>query len=113
VLAPGFLEGVRMTALRLKQRLAELKDHHPAVIAEIRGEGLLIGLRANVPATDLVDALRAEKMLTAAAGENVVRLLPPLIVGEAETAEALARIDRAATRLEQAAASQAKLEAAG
>jgi acetylornithine/N-succinyldiaminopimelate aminotransferase len=97
VLAPGFLDRVRRTALLLRQRLAELKDLHPAVIAEVRGEGLLIGLRTQVPNADLVDALRAEKLLTVAAGDNVVRLLPPLIVTEAEIADAMARIDRACT----------------
>ena len=99
VLAPGFLDRVRRTALLLKQRLAELKDLHPAVIAEVRGEGLLIGLRTVVPNGELVDALRAEKLLTVAAGDNVVRLLPPLIVTEVEIADAMARIDRACTTL--------------
>ena len=101
VLAPGFLERVQQTALLFKQRLAEVKDRHPAVIAEVRGDGFLIGLRALVPAGDLVDALRAERLLTVAAGDNVVRLLPPLIVGEPEIAEAVAWLDRAAARLEQ------------
>ncbi len=100
VLAPGFLDRVKRTALLFKQRLAELKDRHPQVIAEVRGEGLLIGLRAEVPAAELVEALRDEKLITAAAGDNVVRLLPPLIVGEPEIAAALASIDRAATRIE-------------
>jgi acetylornithine/N-succinyldiaminopimelate aminotransferase len=113
VLAPGFLDRVRRTALLLKQRLAEIKDRHPAVIAEVRGEGLLIGLRSAVPVAELVDALRAEKMLTAAAGENVMRLLPPLTISETDAGEAVARIDRAATRLEQAAAAKPKMEAAG
>jgi acetylornithine/N-succinyldiaminopimelate aminotransferase len=112
VLAPGFLERVRQTALLLKQRLAEIKDRHPAVIAELRGEGFLIGLRALVPASELVDALRAEKLLTVAAGDNVVRLLPPLVIGEAEVAEAMARLDRAAQRVEQGLAKMAKAEAA-
>jgi acetylornithine/N-succinyldiaminopimelate aminotransferase len=95
VLKPGFLEHVRQMALLFKQRLAELKDRHAAVIAEVRGEGLLIGLRTHVPNGDLVDATRAEKLLTVAAGDNVVRLLPPLIVSEAEVIEAIARLDRA------------------
>ncbi len=99
VLAPGFLEHVRQSALLLKQRLAEIEDRHAGVIAEIRGEGLLIGLRAVGPAADLVAALRAERLLTVAAGDNVVRLVPPLIIGEPEIAEAVARIDRACTRL--------------
>jgi len=104
VLAPGFLDKVRRTALLLKQRLAELKDRHAGVIEEVRGEGLLIGMRAAVPTAQLVDALRAEKMLTVAAGENVVRLLPPLIVSEAEIDQAVDMIDRACTRIERAQA---------
>jgi acetylornithine/N-succinyldiaminopimelate aminotransferase len=99
VLADGFLERVRRTALILKQKLAEVRDRHPAVIAEVRGEGLLVGLRAVVPSSQLVDELRAEKMITVAAGDNVVRLLPPLIVSEDEVAEAVRRIDRACARI--------------
>ena len=101
VTAKGFLDRVKHNALLLKQRLAELKDRHSAVIAEVRGEGLLIGLRMVPPATEMVDELRAEKMITVAAGDNVVRLLPPLIIGENEISEAIARIDRACSRLEQ------------
>jgi acetylornithine/N-succinyldiaminopimelate aminotransferase len=96
-----FLAQVRQTSLRLKQRLAELKDRHPSVIAEVRGEGLLMGLRMVPPASAMVDELRAENMLAPAAGDNVVRLLPPLIIGDEEVAEAVARIDRACTRLAQ------------
>jgi acetylornithine/N-succinyldiaminopimelate aminotransferase len=103
MLAPGFFERLRGIALLLKQRLAEMKDRHPGVIAEVRGEGLLIGLRSVVPNGQLVDALRAEKLLTVAAGDNVVRLLPPLIVEEADILEAVNRIDRAASAIERAA----------
>jgi len=100
-LAPGFLDHVRRIGLLFKQRLAELKDRHPAVIAEVRGEGLLIGLRTIVPNAKLVDAMRAEKMLAPAAGDNVVRLLPPLIAGDAEISEAMARIERACSAIER------------
>ncbi len=99
VLADGFLDHVRRCGLLLKQRLAEIKDRYPSVIAEVSGEGLLVGLRAAVPNGELVDALRAEKMITVAAGDNVVRLLPPLIVSEAEIAEAVRRLERACVRL--------------
>ncbi|HKS87470.1 MAG TPA: aminotransferase class III-fold pyridoxal phosphate-dependent enzyme, partial [Pseudolabrys sp.] len=109
VMAEGFIERVRKNALLLKQRLAELKDRHASVIAEVRGEGLLIGLRMIPQASEMVDELRAEKMLTVAAGDNVVRLLPPLIIGEHEIAEATARIDRACTRLAQTHARAAKV----
>ena len=108
----GFLDRVRKNSLVLKQRLAELKDRHSSVIAEVRGEGLLIGLRMVPPASEMVDELRADKMITVAAGDNVVRLLPPLIIGENEIAEAFARIDRACARLAKAHPRSAKVEAA-
>jgi len=102
MLKPGFLAHVRKMSLLLKQRLAELKDRYGSVIAEVRGEGLLIGLRAMVPAGELVDALRAEKMITVGAGDNVVRLLPPLIIGEPEIAEAIDRVDHACAKIAKA-----------
>jgi acetylornithine/N-succinyldiaminopimelate aminotransferase len=113
VLADGFLDRVRRIALVLKQKLAEIKDRYPAVIAELRGEGLLLGLRTVVPNSELVDELRAEKMITVAAGDNVVRLLPPLIISDEEMAEAALRIERACARLAAAAAQPCKLGAAG
>ena len=112
VTADGFLDKVKHNGLLLKQRLAELKDRYASVIAEVRGEGLLIGLRMMPPSSAMVDALRAEHMITVAAGDNVVRLLPPLIIGEAEIAEAVTRIDRACARLAQAQATVKAKEAA-
>ena len=108
VLSDGFLDNVRKTSILFKQRLAELKDRYPSVLAEVRGEGLLIGLRAAVPQGDLVNELRAQKLLTVAAGDNVVRLLPPLIAGEAEVSEAIGMIDRACARLAAAQSSVKK-----
>jgi acetylornithine/N-succinyldiaminopimelate aminotransferase len=102
VLAPGFLDKVRRSAILFRQRLAEIKDRHPAVVAEVRGEGLLLGLVAACPNGELVEAMRAEKLLAVAAGDNVVRLLPPLIIEEPEIADAIDRIDRAAARIERA-----------
>jgi acetylornithine/N-succinyldiaminopimelate aminotransferase len=102
VTRPGFLDHIRKMALLFKQRLAEIKDRHPAVIAEVRGEGLLIGLKCQVPSGELIDACRAEKLLTVGAGDNVARLLPPLIVSEAEVAEAIARVEHACSAIERA-----------
>jgi acetylornithine/N-succinyldiaminopimelate aminotransferase len=99
MLAPGFFDHVKRIGILLKQRLAEIKDRYPSVITEVRGEGLLVGLRAAVPAAELVNATRAEKMLTVGAGDNVVRLLPPLIISEQEMAEGIARLERACARL--------------
>jgi acetylornithine/N-succinyldiaminopimelate aminotransferase len=112
MLEPGFLDRVRRTGLFFKQRLAEIKDLYPSVISEVRGEGLLVGVRASVPAGELVDALRAEKMIAVAAGDNVVRLLPPLIISEQEIAEGIARLDRACARLSRAQEAASKETAA-
>jgi acetylornithine/N-succinyldiaminopimelate aminotransferase len=113
VLADGFLDRVRRSGLVLKQKLAEIKDRFPSVIAEVRGEGLLVGLRAAVPSGELVDELRAEKMITVAAGDNVVRLLPPLIVTDAEIGEAMLRLERACARLAKTHATERIKGAAG
>ncbi|MGL4635113.1 MAG: aspartate aminotransferase family protein [Beijerinckiaceae bacterium] len=98
---PKLLQHVEAMSLLMKQRLAELKDRHPAVIAEIRGKGLLMGIRTVITNTDLVAELREQKLLTIGAGDNVVRLLPPLIIDENDVAEAIARIDKACTVIEQ------------
>ncbi len=113
VLKPGFLDHVRKIEILFKQRLAEIKDRHPSVIAEVRGEGLLIGLRSQVPNGELVDACRAEKLLTVGAGDNVVRLVPPLIVSEDEIADAVARLDRACAAIERTLKAPRKQGAAG
>jgi acetylornithine/N-succinyldiaminopimelate aminotransferase len=97
---PALLAQVERVSLLLKQRLAELKDRHPAVIAEIRGQGLMLGLRTVVTNTDLVAELRTQGMLTVGAGDNVVRLLPPLIIDDAEVGEAFKRLDAACTAIE-------------
>ena len=99
VLKPGFLAHVEKTGLYIKQRLAEIADRYPKVIGEIRGEGLMLGLACKVPNTELAGMLFAEKMLTVTAGDNVVRLLPPLIVTEAEVNEACTKISAACARL--------------
>jgi len=99
MLAPGFFEHSRKMSLLLKQKLAAVVDRHPDVISEIRGEGLLIGVKAVVPSTDLVAALRDQKLLTVGAGDNVVRFLPPLIVNEAEIEQSVEMLDRACAAL--------------
>lgn len=107
VLAPGFLESIRQKALRLRQRLAELKDRHPDVIGEVRGEGLMLGLKLKVPNTDFTRLAREAGILVIPAGDNVVRLLPPLIIGDAEIGEAFSRLDQAALAAGRSGAGQA------
>jgi acetylornithine/N-succinyldiaminopimelate aminotransferase len=99
MLKPGFFDHVQKMSLLLKQKLASVVDRYPAVLAEVRGEGLLIGVKAVVPSGDLVNALRDQKLLTVGAGENVVRFLAPLIVTEAEIEESVQRLERACVAL--------------
>jgi acetylornithine/N-succinyldiaminopimelate aminotransferase len=112
VLAPGFLQRVEQMGLLLKQRLAELKDRHPAIIADVRGQGLMVGIKTYVLNTDFIDAARDEKLILIGAGDNVARMLPPLIITEAEIGEAMNRIDAACTRLEAELQAMAKRGAA-
>lgn len=103
MLAPGFFDHVQRMSLFLKQKLAAIVDRYPDIVSDVRGDGLLIGLKAVVPAADLGVALRDEKLLTVGAGENVVRLLPPLIVTEAVIEDAVARVERACAKISQVA----------
>jgi acetylornithine/N-succinyldiaminopimelate aminotransferase len=99
VLEKGFLERVARLGGLLRQRLAELEDRHPDIIETVRGEGLMFGVKTRVPNSDLAAAARAEGLLTVLAGDNVVRLLPPLIIDETHIFEAVQRLDRACARL--------------
>jgi acetylornithine/N-succinyldiaminopimelate aminotransferase len=100
ILEPGFLAEVERKGLLLKQRLAELKDRHPGVIADVRGFGLMMGLRTVVPNTDFIAEARAQKLILIGAGDNVARLLPPLIISDAEIAEGINRLDAACAAME-------------
>ncbi len=95
VLAPDFLPRVRETALLLKQSLARLVDEYGDLVAGIAGEGLMIGLVCRVPNADLVKAALDEKLILIAGGNNGARLLPPLIIGDAEVREAMDKLERA------------------
>ena len=99
MLKPGFFDHVQKMSLLLKQKLASVVDRYPAVLSEVRGEGLLVGVKAVVPSGDLVNALRDQKLLTVGAGDNVVRFLAPLIVNEAEIEESVQMLERACVAL--------------
>jgi acetylornithine/N-succinyldiaminopimelate aminotransferase len=99
MLKPGFFDHVQKMSLLLKQKLASVVDRYPAVLSEVRGEGLLVGVKAVVPSGDLVNALRDQKLLTVGAGDNVVRFLAPLIVTEAEIDESIQMLERACVAL--------------
>ncbi|TAD87801.1 MAG: aspartate aminotransferase family protein [Alphaproteobacteria bacterium] len=100
LLEPGFLDGVDRIGRLLWRELLDLQARHPTVIQEVRGAGLMLGLKCGgVTNTDLQTAARAEGLITVTAGDNVVRLLPPLIIGEDHVAEAIASLDRAAAAI--------------
>ena len=95
VLAEGFLQQVGLLSLVARQRLAEIKDMYPNVIDAVRGEGLMLGIKTHVANSEVVSALLRQNMLAVGAGDNVVRLLPPLNIDEATLSEGLNRIERA------------------
>jgi acetylornithine/N-succinyldiaminopimelate aminotransferase len=106
MLAPGFLDGVDRVARHLWHGLEGLARRHPEVIAGIQGAGLLLGIKLHeaVSNSALQDAAAAEGLLTVAAGMNVLRLAPPLIITDADADEAVALLDRACLRLTPARA---------
>jgi len=92
MLAPTFLEHVRRISGHFQQQLAMLPAEYPNVVAEVRGQGLLLGLKLNVPSAEVLARLRGHKMLAVGATENVVRIAPPLIVNETHLDEAMAAL---------------------
>jgi acetylornithine/N-succinyldiaminopimelate aminotransferase len=90
---PEFLEHVRAISNHLGQSLEGLKDRHPEFILEVRGKGLLRGLKLKVDPKPLQAAARERKLLVGVAGENVLRLAPPLIVEEGHVAQAIDTLD--------------------
>ena len=94
LLDDGFLDRVDGTAQKLLRGLEDLAARHPQIVDEVRGTGMLIGLHSVVPNGDLVGKLMEQGLLTVPAAENVVRLLPPLIVEDAQVEEALGILER-------------------
>ncbi|MGH7057400.1 MAG: aspartate aminotransferase family protein [Acetobacteraceae bacterium] len=99
LLEPGFLAAVDRTARKLWRDLERLVRDFPGVFSEVRGAGLLLGLKCIPPQAEVARACLAEGLLTVNAGQNVIRLAPPLIVREPEVAEAVAMLRRAALRV--------------
>ena len=104
VLAPGFLAAVDDTARYLWRGLEALARQYPGVFTQPRGAGLICGLQCALPNTQVQNAALAQGLLTVAAGDNVLRLVPPLIIGRAECDEALALLGRAAQACQPAIA---------
>jgi len=99
ITADGFLDAVSAKGALMRQRLEGLVASHPDIFEEVRGQGLILGLKCRAPNTEIVKAAQAAFLLTVPAADNVIRLLPPLTITEDEITEALVRLDRAAASL--------------
>src|SRR6185312_10742660 len=93
-------EHVSKVANYLHQQLGGLVAHHPDIFDSVRGKGLMIGLKMKIPAGEFIEAARKQGLIVLPAAENVVRLLPPLILSEAEAREGVALMDQTAAQFE-------------
>ena len=96
---PDFLAEVNRKASLLRQKLEGLVAGHPDVFDSVRGVGLMLGLKCKVAPGDLVAAGYTTQIITVPAADNVVRLLPPLTITDEEIAEAIERLEAAASNL--------------
>jgi len=102
--APGFLDHVNKIANYLNQQLGALVAGHPEIFESVRGQGMMLGLKMRVPNGDFITAARDAGLVVLPAGDNVVRLLPPLTLSENEAREGVALMGKAASTLEAAVA---------
>ena len=103
ITAPAFLAEINRKAALFRQKLESLVAAHPDTFEAVRGQGLILGLKCKPAPADLVAAGYAQHLLTVPAADNVLRLLPPLTITDGEIAEAVTRLDRAASALERSA----------
>ena len=99
VLADGFLDSVQDIAAYLREKAEGLVAKHPTVFKSVRGAGLMLGFVAGPPNGEIVAAATENGLLTVPAGDNVVRMLPPLTIGRAEVDEAIAILDKTAAAI--------------
>jgi acetylornithine/N-succinyldiaminopimelate aminotransferase len=98
VLAPGFLADVARKGQVLWSELGRVVAEFPTVFSDVRGAGLILGMKCEVPNSEVQDAFTAEGLLSVAAGDNVIRLVPPLVITDADISEAITMIRRGARR---------------
>lgn len=103
MLEPGFFDGVQKRSSYFMQQLAMLKDRYPEVIEDVRGRGFLMAVKTKIPNTDFQAAVRDEHMLGVLAGDNTLRLIPPLTVPEKDIAEGIRRLEAACQKLQDKA----------
>jgi acetylornithine/N-succinyldiaminopimelate aminotransferase len=107
LLAPGFLDEVARKGAKLRAGLEEIAREFPAVFEDVRGMGLLLGMKCVLPQAEVQAACVAEGLMAITAGENVLRLAPPLVITDGDIDEALRMLRRAARRCLPSAATQA------
>ena len=103
ILADGFLEGVQVIAKAFRDRLETITKAHPKVLSEVRGKGLMLGLKCVVDNTALSAKLFENGLVTVVAGDNVVRIVPPLIIDESHVEEAAGIIEASCAELTEGA----------
>ncbi|KKN21572.1 hypothetical protein LCGC14_0923900, partial [marine sediment metagenome] len=96
---PDFLAEVNRKAGLLRQKLEALVGSHPDIFDSVRGSGLMLGIKCKVTNSDVVTAGYAQQVITVPAADNVIRLLPPLNITDDEIAEAISRLDHAASSI--------------
>ncbi|HET9149915.1 MAG TPA: aspartate aminotransferase family protein, partial [Alphaproteobacteria bacterium] len=100
MLADGFMPRVQKMSRALFERLRRAAEKHPKILSGVRGIGLMLGLECAVPNTDVLARLRANGLLAVTAGENVIRILPPLIIDDSHVEEAGSIVERACKDIE-------------
>lgn len=99
MLEPGFFDGVQKRSSYFMQQLVMLKDRYPGVIEDVRGQGFLMAVKTKVPNGEFQTALRDEHVLGVLAGDNTVRLIPPLTIPEKDIADGIRRLEAACQKL--------------
>jgi acetylornithine/N-succinyldiaminopimelate aminotransferase len=99
ILAPGFLEGVQRKGNKLKGELDRIAREFPTVFVDARGMGLLLGMKAAIPVGQIQAACVAEGLMAITAGDNVLRLAPPLVLSDADLDQAVTMLRAAATKV--------------
>jgi acetylornithine/N-succinyldiaminopimelate aminotransferase len=107
VLSPGFLEDVERKGRKLRAGLERIAAEFPSVFVDARGMGLLLGMKCVVPVAQVQAACVAEGLAAITAGDNVLRLVPPLVITDSDIDQGIAMLGAASSKVAAAAATQA------
>jgi acetylornithine/N-succinyldiaminopimelate aminotransferase len=99
-----FLANVRQMGERLRSALEQMIPNHDHIFESVRGTGLMLGIKMKTDSRQFVNWLRGQGLLTVAAGDNVMRVLPPLVIDESHIKEFVEGLSAAAAQYEVPAA---------